>query len=142
MSNPTNAERPCSVLVVDDDGDLMRSTVEMLILHGFAARGVAGAWAISVAATDQPDAVLLDPVMRGVDGSYVTRVLREKVAGRRPFMIGLTADTENEALLRTNPAFDLYLKKLAIPAVLVGVLNRFRQLLHDPWTSRGDAGQS
>jgi CheY-like chemotaxis protein len=133
MTNTIKTGRPLSILVVDDDGDLLRSTVEMLTRHGFAARGVAGAEAVAAAAANQPDAVLIDPEMRGADGSDVARVLREKVSGRRPFMIGLTADAAAEALLRGNPAgFDLYLTKPAIPAVLVGVLNRFRRLLADP----------
>jgi CheY-like chemotaxis protein len=141
MTNPTNAGGRLSVLVVDDDWDLMRATVEMLTRHGFAACGVAGAGAIAAAATNQPDAVVLDPVMRDADGSDVTRTLREKVAGRRPFMIGLAADADSEALLRATPAgFDLYLTKPAIPAVLVGVLNRFRRLLTDPRAGRGGGG--
>jgi CheY-like chemotaxis protein len=142
MTNPTNVGGRLSILVVDDDGDLMRATVEMLIRHGFAARGVAGAGAVAAAAANQPDAVVLNPVMRGVDGTDVARTLREKVAGRRPFMIGLTADADAEALLRATPTgFDLYLTKPAIPAVLVGVLNRFWRVLADPRAGRGDAGQ-
>ena len=133
MTSSIKAERALSVLVVDDDADLMRSTVDMLTRHGFVVVGVAGAGAIAAAAANRPDVVLLDPVMRGADGSVVGRSLRKKVAGRRPFMIGLMTDPAAEVLLRAaTDGFDLYLTKPAIPAVLVGVLNRFGQLLADP----------
>jgi CheY-like chemotaxis protein len=73
----TEGERPCRVLIVDDE-PLVRSLVRLLLVqHGFtvedAANGNEGLQAIQ---RFQPDVVLLDMILPDLDGVDVLRRLR------------------------------------------------------------------
>lgn len=67
-----------SVLVVDDTDHVRRMLVEMLKLDGFDVVGEAvdGADAVAVAAQANPDVIVMDLRMPGVDGIEATRQIK------------------------------------------------------------------
>src|SRR5205085_1345690 len=113
--------RPLAVLVVDDDPDVVRSTVSLLNLHGFLAAGaLGGREALDAAAAHPPDVVLLDLVMPGMGGFEVARRLRDDGVGRPPIVIAVTAVAEEVGGDRALEAgIHLYLTKPVPPAELL-----------------------
>jgi len=72
-----NAARMRTVLLVDDDGD-WRAALERW-LQGEGMRGIGlgrGEWITSAIETHQPDVVLLDIHLPGLDGLQILEVLR------------------------------------------------------------------
>ncbi|HVS84519.1 MAG TPA: response regulator transcription factor [Gaiellaceae bacterium] len=90
---------PTRVLVVDDHPLTREALASLLRSHGFDVAGVAsdGAEAIEVAAGVQPDVVLLDLSMPGMDGLTALPRLRE--AAPRSEVVVLTASGTEENLL-------------------------------------------
>lgn len=87
-----DSERRLRVLIADDSEDIAHVTAELIrlalpvdvetVYDGVAALERALAW--------QPDAVLLDLYMPGLDGIEVARRLRQASLPRRPFCIAVT----------------------------------------------------
>ncbi|MFN6996672.1 MAG: response regulator [Aquincola tertiaricarbonis] len=87
-----DSERRLRVLIADDSEDLAHVTAELIrlalpadvetVYDGVAALERALAW--------QPDVVLLDLYMPGLDGIEVARRLRQAALPRRPFCIAVT----------------------------------------------------
>jgi len=70
--------RPPRILVVDDDPRLIRLVREVLNAAGYAVVSrAAGDSAVQAAAVEQPDLILLDIVMKDLDGYQVCRRVRE-----------------------------------------------------------------
>jgi diguanylate cyclase (GGDEF)-like protein len=91
--NPAGPERG-TILVVDDDVDIVRFVEMNLRLEGYRvliARN--GAEALEIVATDLPDLILLDVMMPGLDGIEVTRRLRADSRTSTMPVIMLTAKT-------------------------------------------------
>jgi CheY-like chemotaxis protein len=67
------------VLVVDDTDHVRRMLVEMLELDGFEVVGEAasGNAAVKIAADTQPDVIVMDYKMPGMDGLLAARSIRE-----------------------------------------------------------------
>jgi two-component system KDP operon response regulator KdpE len=66
------------ILVVDDDPRLIRLVREVLNASGYAVVSrAAGDQAVQAAAVEQPDLILLDIMMKDVDGHQVCRRVRE-----------------------------------------------------------------
>ena len=80
------------ILVVDDDPDIIESTVVLLASAGFYVAGACGgAEAIESAASDPPDVALVDLDMPDVDGFEVARRLRGGAAAHPPTLIAVAA---------------------------------------------------
>jgi two-component system KDP operon response regulator KdpE len=70
--------RPPRILVVDDDPRLIRLVREVLNAAGYAVVSrAAGDSAVQAAAVEQPDLILLDIMMKDLDGYQVCRRVRE-----------------------------------------------------------------
>jgi CheY-like chemotaxis protein len=136
MSIPDAVPRPLAVLIVDDLADAADSLAEILSFHGHAARvALDGADALRQAAAEPPDVVLLDIRMPRMDGCEVARLIRARCAAgeKRPLLVAVTGcGTEADRLHSTGAGFDLHLVKPVDPALLVGVLERYRRLLAPP----------
>jgi len=78
MSGAGDPASGASILVVDDDPDLMVAVVDYLKAHGFDAEGAdGGASARSMLAARRFDLALLDLRMPGEDGFSLTRFIRD-----------------------------------------------------------------
>jgi CheY-like chemotaxis protein len=136
MDKTDGRRHPLAVLVVDDSPDAANSLAELLSLHGHAVIvALGGAAALERIGERVPDVVLLDIRMPGMDGYEVARQIKERCAeeGKRPLLVAVTGcGSEADRARSTRVGFDLHLVKPVDPAVLVGMMERFRHLLAPP----------
>jgi CheY-like chemotaxis protein len=103
------------VLVVDDNQDVAESTAMVLRLIGsevFVAND--GPAALAAALSFQPEIVLLDIGLPGMDGFEVARRLRGQVGVQQPLLVALSGYAQEEDRKRSSQAgFDLHLVKPA-----------------------------
>jgi DNA-binding response OmpR family regulator len=102
------------VLVVDDDPTVSEVVADYLRNVGLEARHAAdGPSALSLAAEWEPDLVVLDLMLPGIDGLEVCRRLREGRDGARPLpVIMLTAlGEESDRVLGLETGADDYVTK-------------------------------
>ena len=120
----SGSEKPMRVLVVDDNHDAAESLAFLLSLEGHtvvvAYDGVA---ALSEAAKIQPQIVLLDIGMPGMDGYQVARALRAGESTRSMKIIALTGYGQPDDHERACTAgFDDHLTKPVDPEFLIKTL--------------------
>jgi CheY-like chemotaxis protein len=89
-----------TVLVVDDDADVLDAVAEVLALEGFAVRQArGGAAALDLLRTEHtPGVVLLDARMDGVDGPAVWEWIRRNPATRGVRVVFMTGDRRFQPL--------------------------------------------
>ena len=128
---PTPKHRAVRVLVVNDYPDNVASMALLLRLYGHeVAVALGGAAALRVAQAQQPDAVLLDISMPGLDGYQVARQLRAMFRDKRLLLVALTALGSEEDRRRCEEAgFDLHLVKPADPLAVEHLLRELGQSL-------------
>ncbi|MES3003134.1 MAG: ATP-binding protein [Pseudomonadota bacterium] len=118
------------ILVVDDNADAAESLQTLLELLGAQAKVAHdGQGAIDLFGAYEPDVVLLDIGMPGMDGYQVARVLRQLDPHRRTTIIALTGWGQEEDRERTRAAgFDHHMVKPvdvdALQALLSSVASR------------------
>lgn len=114
------------VLVADDEPEVRAAVEDGLTIEGYEVRGVPdGLATLSEVALWEPDAVVLDVMMPGLDGLAVCRRLR--AAGDRTPVLVLTArDSVSERIDGLDAGADDYLVK---PFALDELLARVRALL-------------
>ncbi len=120
MSHPTDSLAPrASVLVVDDEPTIGEVVARYLERAGYATRIAAdGAQALALSAQSQPDLVVLDVMLPGIDGLEVMRHLRAH--GDPPRVILLTArGREAERIVGLRRGADDYVVKPFSPGELV-----------------------
>jgi CheY-like chemotaxis protein len=136
MDKTQGRPHPLAVLVVDDSPDAANSLAELLSLHGHAvAVALGGEAALERLEERVPDVVLLDIRMPGMDGYAVAERIKERCAGgrKRPLLVAVTGcGSEADRARSARVGFDLHLVKPVDPAVLVGMMERFRHLLTPP----------
>jgi diguanylate cyclase (GGDEF)-like protein len=133
---PADCEQrlPERVLIVDDDRDICRSIEVILSLEGYDVRMAHdGQEAVAEAARLQPDLVLLDMMMPGMDGYEVTKRLRHDPRTTMAAIIMLTARSlPADKVLGLTAGCDDYIVKPFEPTELVArvqsVLRRSRQM--------------
>jgi CheY-like chemotaxis protein len=126
-----DTKRGLRVLVVDDDTDSADSMALLLRMYGHEVRTAAdGVQALRAAQEQQPDVVLLDIVLPGMNGFEVARRLQQQQTGKRSLFVAVTGFRE-EADRHFSPDanFDLHLLKPVNPEELQKVLERFQQLM-------------
>jgi PAS domain S-box-containing protein len=123
---PAVACPPRRILVVDDNVDSAHSIGMLLELSGHTlAYAFDGLHALSAAAQFQPDVVLLDLGLPGMDGYAVAARLRSDPATSRADLIALTGYGQQEDKERTRAAgFDHHLVKPVDQAQLDALLAR------------------
>src|SRR5437868_11032136 len=117
------------VLVVDDNRDVAETTATILRLSGcdthVAFDGRSGLDAIERL---QPDAVLLDIGLPGLDGYQVAERMRTLPAHRRTLVVAVSGYGQEEDRARSKAAgFDYHVVKPIDPAVITGLLASLRQ---------------
>ena len=113
------------VLVVDDDAGIAASLRRALLYEGYAVTVAAdGDAALQRAQTDQPDLVILDVMLPGIDGIEVCRRLRED--DDVPVLMLTARDTTADRVVGLDSGADDYLVK---PFAYEELLARVRALL-------------
>jgi PAS domain S-box-containing protein len=112
------------ILVVDDNDDSAQTMAMLLRYWGHEAwvanNGEAG---LELARQHQPDCVLLDLGMPGMDGYEVGRRLKEDTSLKRTCIVAMTGWHQDEHRRRTRDAgFDHHLVKPVDPAALQALL--------------------
>ena len=116
--------RPLSVLVVDDDPAIVRSTVELLTWHRFRAAGSSN-WmeALQLAIETRPDVVLVDLTMPELNGNEFALRLRRYLP-HSPFLILMTEAGEGTGdMLAVETGFHLWITKPIDPENMLSVLD-------------------
>ena len=119
--------RPLRVLVVEDYADAATTTAEVLRLDGHHVWVAAdGPRALQAASAEEPDVVLLDLGLPGMDGYTLARRLAA-VCRRKPYLIAVSGFGGAEFRRRSRKAgIDLYLVKPADPEQLLAILRDVR----------------
>jgi CheY-like chemotaxis protein/MinD-like ATPase involved in chromosome partitioning or flagellar assembly len=109
------------ILLVDDDAETVRLITAVLNRQGFEViAAYEGPTCIHVAQTEQPDLILLDIMMPGMDGYQVTRILRENPETTNIPIIMFSAKNQVDDRVRGYEAgIDDYLTKPIHPAEMV-----------------------
>ena len=132
------AEKPATVraLVVDDEPALVRAVAGYLQREGFTVATAAdGEAALRAARAHEPDVVVLDLMLPGIDGIEVCRTLRTFTDA---YVIMLTARADEvDKLIGLSVGADDYLTKPFSPRELVA---RIRTMLRRPRTTARPSG--
>ena len=117
-----------TVLVIDDEKDLIELVRYNLEKEGFAVRGALdGETGLSIALQEQPDVVLVDLMLPGIDGLEVCRLLRAEIRTAGIPLIMLTAKAaESDRVVGLELGADDYVTKPFSPRELTA---RVRALL-------------
>ena len=114
------------ILVVDDDRAVREALERALVLEGYDVELAAdGAEALAAVERRQPDAIVLDVLMPGVDGLEVCRLLR-KAQSSVPILMLTVRDDLGDRVEGLDAGADDYLGK---PFELEELLARVRALL-------------
>jgi len=112
------------VLVVDDNKDMVTTTVELLRAMGHEVRGCDNAVdAITCVDEFAPDVVIMDLAMPGVSGWNAAQMIRERYP-KPPLLIAVTGEYRGGAdrILSHIAGFDHYILKPAHPSVLEKII--------------------
>ncbi len=125
------SERPCRVLIIEDNRDAAESLQDLLQLTGYEVRlAFSGPEGLGLAHTWTPHVVLCDIGLPEMDGYRVTESLRADPRTADAVLIALTGYAEPESRERGRAAgFDHYLPKPTDPAELLRTL---KESLHYP----------
>jgi CheY-like chemotaxis protein len=122
---------PLRVLLVEDSTDTAFSYQMLLQLKGLEVRAALdGPHALESARAFNPDVVLLDIALPGMDGWEVARQLQAACTGKPPFLIAITGYGRPEDRQKSEEAgIHLHLIKPVNPQMLVGLLERFQRVI-------------
>ncbi|MAR89822.1 MAG: twitching motility response regulator PilH [Pseudomonadota bacterium] len=114
------------VLIVDDSPTETYKFKETLEKHGFEIiTADNGADGVAVARQEQPDVVLMDVVMPGLNGFQATRQLHKGDDTKHiPVIIVTTKDQETDKVWGRRQGAADYLTKPVEEAVLIDTINR------------------
>ena len=120
------------ILVVDDEKIMLRIATKILSKEYEILCASSGAEAVEIFCREQPDMVLSDLLMPGMDGYELHRILQEQSAGAVP-IIFMTADDSDASESR---GFEIgaadYIRKPLKPDVLIrrvkNIFDRFEQI--------------
>jgi signal transduction histidine kinase len=112
------------VLIIEDNDDVADTLADWMQLHGqrvFVARS--GQEGVAEVARLEPDVVLCDLGMPGMDGFEVCRRIRATELATQPFLVALTGWGRDEDRKKTREAgFDQHIVKPAAPEDLERIL--------------------
>ncbi len=118
-------QRPCRVLIADDNPDGVHTLSTLLRMHGYEVTATLdGRSALRAFQTSAFDVAILDIGMPGLSGYAVCQQLRELPGGRDALVIALTGWGEAKDRERSREVgFDVHLVKPVDRSQLVRVLN-------------------
>lgn len=102
-----------TVLVIEDNLEIRENTAEILELAGFqvitAENGTEG---LSIASSKNPDLVLCDIMMPGIDGYQVIKEIRENpITARIPFIYVTASAEKADVKIAMDLGADGYVRK-------------------------------
>jgi signal transduction histidine kinase len=117
-----------TVMVVDDEPDMRRFVVSRLVNHYRILQSDHGERAVGLALANQPDLILLDLMLPGMDGIEVCRVLRRHPLMAKTKIILLTARMNEDSKIRAleGGADDFLTKPFSILEVQTRIANLLR----------------
>ncbi len=123
-THPRKTGKPLRILVVEDNRDSADSLCLMLGLWGYDVMvAYSGPDGVQAAKQYQPDVVLCDIGLPGLDGYGVARQLRDSSATAKARLIAVTAYGQDEDRRRSYEAgFERHLIKPVDPNALLSVL--------------------
>ena len=119
------------ILIVEDNADLLMILSQLLAREFMVATAQSGEEALQIAEQLQPDAVILDLQLPGINGMQTGRAIKSMLAPKSIPILALTAlagAKERQEILSCGCCDD-YLTK---PAPLSTIRNRLDQLLGAP----------
>ena len=123
------------IFIIEDDDSLRRELVSVLELDGHETKLCAVfPAAVQEVLEANPDAVILDLRLPGVDGLSICRGIREK--SDIPILILTSSDAEFDEVMSMKLGADDYLAKPYRPAVLLAHVSRLLQRAGSPEAAR------
>jgi CheY-like chemotaxis protein len=119
---------PLRILIMEDLPDAAKSLAILLSLQGHeVAIAPHGQAALEKAEVEQPDVVLLDIGLPGMDGYEVAHRLRQRQADKLPLIIAVTGYGQEEDRRRSAEAgIPLHLVKPVDPELLMCLLQELK----------------
>lgn len=115
------------ILVIDDEPDLVRFVRRALEAEGYQVlTATEGAEGLRLALTEEPDLVLLDLLMPGVDGHTVLTGVLSRHPHTRVLVLSAAADIEARVSCLERGAVDFLAKPFSIRELLARVRSRLR----------------
>ncbi|HTV22257.1 MAG TPA: response regulator [Polyangiaceae bacterium] len=126
-------DRDRPILLIDDSPTFRAVLTEALEQDGYRVSiASSGEEGLRVAAVERPDAIIVDGVLPGMDGSTVIRHVRLDAALRRVVCLLLTDTNEIDAELRAlDSGADAFVNKREDPAVLLAKLRAVLRMAQD-----------
>ena len=123
--------RDLHVLVVDDNKDAADSLCMLLRLWGYDCRAAYdGATGLQAACTYQPDCLLLDIAMPGLDGYTLARRVRAQPDLDRAKLVALTSFSSETHVRRSQEVgFDFHLVKPTDPLEIKRLMDTLNELV-------------
>ena len=122
------------ILLVEDHPDTANSTKVLLGMWGHEVEVAPdGPTALQAAQARQPDVVLLDIGLPGMDGWAVAKLLRDQANGKGPLLVALTAYGQPDAYQHSyDSRIDVHFVKPVDPDQLKRLLDNWQEMLADP----------
>jgi two-component system CheB/CheR fusion protein len=122
------------VLLIEDHADTAQTTAMILRMAGYDVEVAPdGEMGVAAARARQPDVVLLDIGLPGMNGWQVAQELLSQPAQKRPLLVATSGFGGEEAPSRSLEAgIDLHLVKPVDPEYLQKLLSRFRRVIEWP----------
>jgi DNA-binding response OmpR family regulator len=115
------------ILVVDDEPDLLRFVRRALEAEGYQVQTATdGADGLRLALTTEPDLIVLDLLMPGVDGQAVLSAVLAQDPDMRVLVLSATADVQARIACLERGAVDFLAKPFAVRELLARVRSRLR----------------
>ena len=121
---PVKPARPVTILIADDNLDSAETLAELLRIDGYTVvTAPDGLQAVDLAIALQPDVMVLDIGMPGLNGYEVAQRIRLQPEGNFPLLIAATGwGQEDDRLKAIQAGFDLHLTKPFDPQELLDVI--------------------
>jgi len=119
--------KPLRILVVDDNKELVTTTMELVRLMGHQCHGChTGKQAVECVDEFEPDVLIMDISMPEMTGGEAAKKIREKYDGAGPMLIAVTGQYTRgpDKIVSAMNGFDYYLVKPTDPKVLQALIDR------------------
>jgi DNA-binding response OmpR family regulator len=127
------------ILVVEDQQTTLQALGSLFTMEGHTVTLTKSASeALAHVANNNPDVILLDIGLPGMDGFQVAKAVRSLELKPRPLIIAYSGYAKNDDLVKGRQAgFDYHFPKTISPQTLLAIIHEHRQ--RNPMGKAGDA---